>query len=178
MTSGRDEQFNDFVVARRGGLLRTATLLTAGDTHLAEDLVQTALTKLYLAWPSYQRADSPDGYLRRILVNALTDERRRSWWRKESPTAEPPDRSQPEAQGGDIGHALRAALRELPPRMRAAVVFRYIYDLGVAQTADALGCSEGTVKSQTARALDKLRTVLDTEPPHRNTRLLRQEVSS
>ena len=64
----RDEQFHDFVVSRRPRLLHTATLLTAGDTHLAEDLVQAALTKLYVAWPAFQRADNPDGYVRRVLV--------------------------------------------------------------------------------------------------------------
>ena len=156
----RDEQFHDFVLARRAGLVRTATLLTAGDAHLAEDLVQQTLTKLYVAWPSFRRADNPDGYVRRALVNALTDERRRLWRKREKPVAELPDRAplfNGEPQNAD---ALRVALRALPPRMRAAVVFRYFYDLGVAETADALGCSEGTVKSQTARALDRLRDAL------------------
>ncbi len=73
MTTERDEQFHDFVVARRAALVRTATLLTAGDPHLAEDLVQSTLTKLYVAWPAFQRADNRDGYVRRVMVNALTD---------------------------------------------------------------------------------------------------------
>jgi DNA-directed RNA polymerase specialized sigma24 family protein len=80
-TTERDEQFHDFVVSRRPRLLHTATLLTAGDTHLAEDLVQATLTKLYVAWPAFQRADNPDGYVRRVLVNALIDEKRRMWRR-------------------------------------------------------------------------------------------------
>jgi RNA polymerase sigma-70 factor (sigma-E family) len=158
----RDEQFHDFVLARRAGLVRTATLLTAGDAHLAEDLVQSTLTKLYLSWPAFRRADNPDGYVRRTLVNALTDERRRLWRRRERPVAELPDLAWPgdpdEMAGGE---RLRQALRQLPPRMRAAVVFRYFYDLGVAETAEALECSEGTVKSQTARALDRLRAALE-----------------
>ena len=159
MTIERDEQFHDFVVARRAALVRTATLLTAGDPHLAEDLVQSTLTKLYVAWPAFRRADNPDGYVRRVMVNALTDERRRMWWRRERPVADLPDR--PEADhGGDGDDGLRAALRDLPPRMRAAVVFRYFYDLDIAETADALGCSQGTVKSQTSRALDRLRDAL------------------
>jgi len=113
-----------------------------------------------VAWPSFRRADNPEGYLRRTLVNALTDERRRWWRRHERSMAEPPDRVRDEPAGGDLDEGLRGALRDLPPRMRAAVVFRYFYDLDVADTADALGCSVGTVKSQTARALDRLRHVL------------------
>jgi RNA polymerase sigma-70 factor (sigma-E family) len=156
----RDEQFHSFVLSHRAQLVRTATLLTAGDGHLAEDLVQATLTKLYVAWPSFRRADNPEGYLRRTLVNALTDERRRWWRRHERSVAELPDRpgGPPDAEDGSDG--LRKAMRELPPKMRAALVFRYFYDLDVADTADALGCSEGTVKSQTARALDRLRGVL------------------
>jgi RNA polymerase sigma-70 factor (sigma-E family) len=160
----RDEQFHRFVATRRAGLVRTATLLTAGDAHLAEDLVQSTLTKLYVAWPAFQRADNPDGYVRRTLVNALVDERRRWWRRRERSVAELPERVATETATGVISDGLRAALTELPPRMRAALVFRYFYDLDVADTADALGCSEGTVKSQTARALDRLRTVIGENP--------------
>ncbi|MEV6350915.1 SigE family RNA polymerase sigma factor [Actinoplanes sp. NPDC051851] len=166
MRSERDEQFHRFVSARRSGLVRTATLLTAGDGHLAEDLVQSALTKLYVAWPAYQRAENKDGYLRRTLVNALIDERRRWWRRREQSMADVPDLVAAETgtSPGELTDGLRVALKELPPRMRAALVFRYFYDLDVADTADALGCSEGTVKSQTARALDKLRVVLGQNP--------------
>lgn len=164
----RDEQFHEFVLYRRAGLVRTATLLTAGDPHLAEDLVQSTLTKLYVAWPAFRRAANPDGYVRRALVNALTDERRRLWRRRERPTETLPDHPQAEPLNGEVGDGLRQALKDLPPRMRAAVVFRYFYDLDVAQTADALGCSEGTVKSQTARALDRLRAVLEPRPAERN----------
>jgi RNA polymerase sigma-70 factor (sigma-E family) len=153
-------------------------LLTAGDRHLAEDLVQATLTKLYVAWPAFQRAQNPDGYVRRALVNALTDERRRVWRRHERPMAQLPDRAGAEPGSGTLADPLRQALRELPPRMRAAVVFRFVYDLDVAETADALGCSTGTVKSQTARALDRLRAGLDQSgPPVRNPYLLRQEVT-
>jgi RNA polymerase sigma-70 factor (sigma-E family) len=159
--SGWDEQFQDFARARRPELVRTATLLAAGDRHLAEDLVQQTLTKLYVSWPAFRRADNPDGYVRRVLINVLTDERGRIWRRRERSTAELPDAPFP-ADGVEVDGAerLRKALQELPPRMRAAVVFRYYYDLGVTETAQALGCSEGNVKSQTSRALEKLRTVL------------------
>lgn len=161
MTTERDEQFHGFVLARRAGLVRTATLLTAGDRHLAEDLVQSTLTKLYVAWPAFRRAQNPDGYLRRALVNALTDERRRVWRKRERSMAELPDAARPEPATDEVSEELKRALKDLPPRMRAAVVFRYFYHLDIAETADALGCSQGTVKSQTARALDKLRDILD-----------------
>jgi RNA polymerase sigma-70 factor (sigma-E family) len=162
--SERDEQFHEFVAERRGHLLRTARLLTAGDPHLAEDLVQTALTKLYISWSAFRRAANPEGYVRRVLVNALINERRRAWWRFERPSERLPE---PAAAGGtaadDTDSELARALRELPPRMRAAVVFRFFYELDVVETAEALGCSTGTVKSQTSRALEKLRAAL-TQP--------------
>lgn len=154
------------MVSRRPRLLHTATLLTAGDTHLAEDLVQATMTKLYVAWPAFQRADNPDGYVRRVLVNALIDEKRRMWRRQEKTMAVLPDVAGDLPTGADAtGEAVKQALRELPPRMRAAVVFRYFYDLSVSATADALSCSEGNVKSQTARGLDRLRTALPTLMP-------------
>ncbi|WP_307834298.1 SigE family RNA polymerase sigma factor [Paractinoplanes lichenicola] len=145
---------------RRPGLVRTATLLTAGDAHLAEDLVQSVLTKLCVAWPSFRAADSPEAYLRRTLVNALTDERRRWWRRHEWSTADPPDRARDAPAGEGVDDELCAALRSLPPKMRATLVFRYFYDLDIGDTADALGCSVGTVKKQTARALERMRILL------------------
>jgi RNA polymerase sigma-70 factor (sigma-E family) len=161
----RDEQFRRFVLAQRAQMLRTATLLTAGDTHLAEDLVQSALTKLYVSWPEFRRSKNCGGYVYRCLVNVLTDEWRRPWRRRERSMAELPDIARTHTDSGDpLVDDLRRALRELPPRMRAAVVFRYFRDLDVAETAEALGCSTGTVKSQTARALDRLRAALDTAP--------------
>jgi RNA polymerase sigma-70 factor (sigma-E family) len=159
--STRGEEFEQYVLARRAELLRTATLLTAGDRHLAEDLVQSTLTRLYVAWPTFQRARNPGAYARRALVNALVDETRRPW-RRESLQAELPDVPTRESAGaGDDGERLNLALRGLPPRMRATLVFRFFHDLSVAETAEALGCSEGTVKSATARALDRLREVLE-----------------
>ncbi len=145
-------------------MLRTAVLLAAGDSHLAEDLVQATLTRLYVGWAAFERAANPDAYIRRALVNALIDERRRVWRRREQTVAELPDQAAADVAGNPAGQAVRQALRELPPRMRAAVVFRYFYDLDVAATADALKCSEGTVKSQTARGLDRLRAALEQTP--------------
>ena len=165
MRSSRDEEFRDYVLAQHSDLLRTATLLTAGDRHLAEDLVQTTLTRLYLSWPAFQRADNPVAYARRALVNALMDERKRLWRRREHSMPSLPERPLPAPASNSRTEALNQALRELPARMRAAVVLRYFHDLNVAETAQALGCSQGTVKSQTARALDRLRVVLDGPAP-------------
>lgn len=166
MKSVRDDEFRAYVLARRAELLRTATLLTAGDQHLAEDVVQSTLTRLYLSWPLFQRASNPDGYVRRALANALMDEHRRPWRRRERTSSEVPERaSGAPAAGSPRIDALHEALRNLPPRMRAALVYRYFHDMSVADTADALNCSQGTVKSQTARALDQLREVLDLATP-------------
>jgi len=161
MKKVRDEEFRSYVLARRADLLRTATLLTAGDRHLAEDLVQSTLTQLYLAWPAFQKAHNPAGYARRALVNALVDEKRRVWRKREHSVPDLPELPTPEAGGTPRTDLLNQALHDLPPRMRAAVVFRYFHDLSVAETAEALHCTQGTVKSQTARALDRLRVVLD-----------------
>lgn len=176
--TGREEEFRAYVAVARPRLVRTATLLTAGDSHLAEDLVQTALTRLFLAWPRIRTLDGPDAYVRRTLVNALIDERRRPFRRRESSHAdlpEPPGDDQP-IGGNETLADLQHALATLPPGMRAAVVFRHVYDLSVADTAAALGCSEGNVKSQTARGLDRLRATLSAsetpshEPVNRSTR--------
>jgi RNA polymerase sigma-70 factor (sigma-E family) len=164
--SHRDEEFSAFVRAHRIELLRSACLLTAGDTHRAEDLVQTALARLYVAWPRVARAGTQAAYARRIIVNAHIDEVRRPRWRREQYVAEPPDGPGPPPPGllpgGIDGEAIRSALAALPPRMRAAVVLRHWLDLSVEETASLLQCSEGSVKSQTAKATAKLRALLAT----------------
>ena len=170
MRTPRDEAFSAFVASARGDLLRTATLLAAGDRHLAEDLVQTSLTRLYLAWGRVREPQARYAYARRTLVNTLVDETRRPW-RREQPTAELPDRADDGAgvhEPDERLALLRPALAALPPRMRAAVVFRHLHELSVAETADVLNCSQGTVKSQTSRGLEHLRRALgvplDDEP--------------
>ena len=165
-TADRDTQFQDYVRARRGVLLNIATLLCTGDRHRAEDLVQIALTRLYTAWPRAHRMDV-DAYVRRILVNALIDEKRRPSARRETPLSEPPEPRPHADTDVDGDGALRSALATLPPGMRAAVVLRHVEGLSVDETAHALQCSAGNVKSQTARGLDKLRDLLS--EPSRTT---------
>ncbi|TWD81775.1 RNA polymerase sigma-70 factor (sigma-E family) [Kribbella amoyensis] len=148
--------FTDYVTLRYRQLLGTAYLLTR-DRGLAEDLVQTTLAKAWRSWHRIE-ADDPDAYVRRVLVNTF-----RAGWRvkrgKREFTAEVvPERPVTgEYEASDRRAALLAALARLPRRMRAMVVLRYFEDLTEAATADALGCSVGTVKSQTSRALAKLR---------------------
>jgi RNA polymerase sigma-70 factor (sigma-E family) len=163
MTAGREEQFRAYVRTSRAGLLRTATFLASGDRFAAEDLVQTALMRLYIAWPRV-RSETVDAYTRKALLNALIDDRRRAFRRHEHPRAQLPETTvEPAEPAAGIETAVFAALAALPPRMRAAVVLRHLCELSVAETADALNCSQGTVKSQTARALAQLRAVLTPE---------------
>lgn len=142
--------FDEFVLARSGALLRTAYLLTR-DPHLAEDLLQTALAK---AWFARRRINGdPEPYVRRIIVNEFASGRRRKW-RGEHPTADLPETHRPaDEPDTDLWHALA----NLPRRQRAVIVLRFFDDLTEAETASALGVSVGTVKSQTAKALAKLR---------------------
>ena len=159
--SRRDDEFSEFARANRVQLLRSACLLTAGDVHLAEDLVQITLARMYVAWPRVSRSGNALGYAWRVLVNAHIDEVRRPRWRRERSVGDLPDGPAPEsAPVGPDGDAVRAALADLPPRMRAAVVLRHWLDLSVSETASLLGCSEGTVKSQTAKAASRLRALL------------------
>jgi RNA polymerase sigma-70 factor (sigma-E family) len=150
LSGGDVSDFDGFVAARSPALLRTAYLLTH-DHGQAEDLLQTALTK---AWFSWSRIDgAPEAYVRRILFTTYA-----SWWRRkwngEHATDEMPDAGR-EDGGADID--LWTALGRLPRRQRAVVVLRYFEDLTETETARVLGCSVGTVKSQTAKAFAKLR---------------------
>jgi RNA polymerase sigma-70 factor (sigma-E family) len=155
--SERDRRFTEFVLVKRAALVRVATLLLSGDLAKAEDAVQTGLVRLYLAWPRV-RPETLDAYARRCVVNAAVDDRRSLFRRRERVQAQLPDVAAAEAAYGDE-KATVALLATLPARMRAAVVLRYVEELSVAETADAMGCSEGTVKSQSARGLEHLRAV-------------------
>jgi RNA polymerase sigma-70 factor (sigma-E family) len=155
----RDAEFEEFVMAQRGPLVRMARLLTAGDEALAEDLVQTTLTRLYVAWPRVRGAGNPVGYARTSLTHAYVDERRRPH-RRETPTDQLLENTSYDADDTPA-HEVLAALRDLPPRQRAVVVLRHWLDLDVAETARLLSCSAGTVKSQNAKALGHLRAALE-----------------
>lgn len=157
MQAEQEVQFQSFVSARWTHLVRTAYLLT-GDPHDAEDLTQTALAKAYRSWRRVWRSDSPEAYVRRMLVTCNSD-RFRKRRVAERLTAAPPDTGvrDPESLWADERNALMAALAELPARQRAVVVMRYWEDLSEAEVADVLGCAPGTVKSQASKALAKLR---------------------
>lgn len=152
---GRDEDFVRFAAGRRTRLFRTAFLL-CGDRHTAEDLLQQTLERAYVAWHRVSGADDPDAYVRRIMVNEHARRFRRPL--RESLTTQVPE---PRDGGGSDWHetrsALLGALAALPPRQRQAVVLRYWEDLSESQTAAAMGCSVGTVKSQAARGIARLR---------------------
>jgi RNA polymerase sigma-70 factor (sigma-E family) len=155
----RDDGFTAYVAGRRSHLYRTAYLL-CGDPHRAEDIVQTALAKLYVAWPRASRADSVDAYARRVIINSHLDEHRRPW-RREAPVEQ--HRLEGAAPVGvtlEDSDALWTALRALGPKQRRVVVLRHYWGLSVEETAADLGVSPGTVKSQTSAALEKLRTAL------------------
>jgi RNA polymerase sigma-70 factor (sigma-E family) len=159
-TGAARADFASWMAARQGRLLRTAYLLT-GDVHAAEDLVQTALAKLYLAWDRVAEAPSVDAYARKILVNEHTSTWRRLWRHREVVTdTSSYDVPVAAEQYDGVADALWDAVRGLPERQRAVVVLRYYEQLSERETADALGVTVGTVKSQASRALDTLRAHL------------------
>jgi RNA polymerase sigma-70 factor (sigma-E family) len=160
MADDAEAAYLEFVASNHGRLLRTARLLAAGDAHWAEDLVQTAFTKLYVHWNRVSRTDDARPYADRVLLNTFLDERRRMWRRRESSTAELADAAPAPPPDPDDRLVLLDALGRMPRRQRAAVVLRYFADLDVAAAAGLMGCSEGTIKSQTARGLDKLRDLV------------------
>jgi RNA polymerase sigma-70 factor (sigma-E family) len=155
-----DPDFRDYVTSRGRALLRTAYLLT-GNLADAEDLLQAALAKTYLAWDRIEDRGALDGYVRRAMVNTHI-----SWWRRrrlqEFPTDELPDRAVADHAGdSDLQETLRRAIERLPQRMRTAVVLRYYEDMTEAEVAERLGVSLGTVKSTVSRAVAKLRIDAD-----------------
>jgi RNA polymerase sigma-70 factor (sigma-E family) len=156
VSSADHADFGDYVASRSAVLLRMAFLLT-GHRADAEDLVQVALAKTYVAWHRIQDRRAVDGYVRRAMVNTHI-----SWWRQrrleEYPTEHVPEQAVDDHSGdSEVHDALCRALRRLPPRMRAAIVLRYFEDLSEAEIAGLLGVSVGTVKSTLSRAVAKLR---------------------
>jgi RNA polymerase sigma-70 factor (sigma-E family) len=160
MDERTQHDFAEFVAARSAELFRLAYVLTA-DRHAAEDLLQTSLTRAAAHWGRVRR--SPEAYVRKVMYREQI-----SWWRRrarrpETVMAQVPDRAvRDELAGADSRLALREALLALPPSKRAVLVLRYLEDLPEAQVAAILGCSVGTVRSQTHKAIRQLRSVLPT----------------
>jgi RNA polymerase sigma-70 factor (sigma-E family) len=164
MDAGRERAFEEFVRDRSMGLFRTAYLI-AGDVHQAEDLLQAGLEKAYRSWERISVMDQPEAYVRRIVINLANDRWRGRRYVKEV--------AYDDLMGGeaaddmaivDLRHVLIAHLRRLPVAMRTVLVLRYWEGLSEAETAAALGCSVGTVKSQTSRGLSRLREAAGRRP--------------
>jgi RNA polymerase sigma-70 factor (sigma-E family) len=160
-------EFEDMVASRGAVLLRFALML-CGDPHLAEDLVQSVLAKAYRRWEKIARAEQPEAYLKKMIVNEHL-----GWWRRrasrELPLDGPPRRDDPYPSGSadhTAGHASRDAawvlLERLPRRQRAILVLRYYEDQSNEQIAAILGCAPSTVRSNATRALAALRAVMPT----------------
>jgi RNA polymerase sigma-70 factor (sigma-E family) len=160
MRADQEREYVEYVQARVLTLRRTAYRL-CGDWHRAEDLVQRTFLRLYRNWRQAAAADMIDAYVRKMLVNVYMDEQRGWWARRVAPVAEPQPDGPPPADAGLAGTDRRldlmAALAAIAPGQRAVLVLRFWEQLSVAEAAAALGCSEGTVKSQTAHALAALR---------------------
>ncbi|MGQ0840388.1 SigE family RNA polymerase sigma factor [Actinokineospora sp.] len=155
----RDAEFGEYLDSRAVVMRRTAFLLSGGDWHRAEDLVQTTLAKIYVAWPRLHRDGAIDAYSRRVMVRAAIDDSRRAFRRRENVVERLPEVGVPPPRVDDAVD-VRRALARLPAGQRAVVVLRYWEDLSVAETAQALGKSEGTIKSQASKGLAALRELL------------------
>jgi len=166
----RDTAFESYF-ATRAEMMRGTAYLLCGDWHRAEDLVQTAFIKLYRSWHRLPGRDRIDAYTRKILVRTFLDERRRGFFRREQVTASPHESPAPQHGSPDDRLVLLRALTKVPPRQRTALVLRYWEDLSVEETALAMKCSPGTVKSQAARGLATLRGLL---PDHHEVGVLEE----
>jgi RNA polymerase sigma-70 factor (sigma-E family) len=155
-----DTEFVDFVQSSASSLRRLAYLM-CGDWHRAEDAVQQAYVRLYVAWPRLRRTDSFGAYAYRTLLSVVRDDARRSWFRRERSVQNLPERAERDPNAGiDARMALAPLLQQVPERQRAVLVLRYLQDMSVDQTADVLRIEPGTVKSQAARGLTTLRRLL------------------
>jgi RNA polymerase sigma-70 factor (sigma-E family) len=164
---GVDEgQFREYVEARMVTLRRSAYLI-CGDWQVAEDAVAVALAKLYVHWDRANASTNLDAYVRRIVMRSIVDEWRRPW-RREHPVEYVVSSAESARPPTEDRLMLIDALAKMPPRRRAVLVLRFFEDLSVEETAEALGISDGTVKSQTARGLAALRDLLPDEVAFRN----------
>jgi RNA polymerase sigma-70 factor (sigma-E family) len=159
-----EQEFAEYFVARREAVRRMAYMM-CGDWHRADDLAQTAFIALHRHWRKVRDKGALDAYVRRTLTRAVIDESRRPW-RRERTTEELPDVP---VDSGEVANAvatrqtLLAGLQKVPPKQRAVLVLRFLEGLDVAGVADVMKCSEGTVKSQSARGLEALREALGGE---------------
>lgn len=158
MRSQAEAEFKEYVAARSHALWHTAFLM-CGDPHQAEDVVQIALMKLYTAWHRVQQVENRDAYVRKVIVRCAIDEKRRGW-RREHPVPAVPEVAARDGHDVEERDAVLHALGHIGPRQRATLVLRFWEDLSIEQTAHILGCSTGTVRSQTARGLATLRGLL------------------
>jgi RNA polymerase sigma-70 factor (sigma-E family) len=155
----RDASYVEFVAARQAHLRRIAYAV-CGDWHEADDLLQTALTKLYLVWPRVRRTGSEEAYARRVIVRANIDAHRRRTSRPERPGLDGHDREAATGLAPEERSALFDALQELPEKQRKVVVLRHWLGLSVEETAAEMGISTGTVKSHSSRAIARLQALL------------------
>jgi RNA polymerase sigma-70 factor (sigma-E family) len=153
-----EQEYTDYVSAKLMWLRRTAYLLCQ-DWHRADDIAQTTITSLYMHWHKARVADNLDAYVRTMLVRTFLSDRRSAWSRRVRLVDTVPETAAAGADP-DLPIALRAAIGSLPARQRATLVLRFYCDLTVEDTAAAMGCGTGTVKSQSARALHTLRIAL------------------
>ncbi|WP_344915259.1 SigE family RNA polymerase sigma factor [Streptosporangium oxazolinicum] len=162
MDAAEERRFREFVSARSPALMRLAFLLTGGDQHAAEDLLQTALARTVAGW---SRVETPEAYVRQVMYRQQV-----SWWRRrrETVVAEPPEGTVADGTpGADLRIVMRRALARLTPRQRAVLVLRYYEDLPEAEVAGILGCSVGTVRSTAHRSLARLRVLApELREPH------------
>jgi RNA polymerase sigma-70 factor (sigma-E family) len=159
-----DDEYVEYVSARRAALHRMAFAL-CGDGHRADDLVQQTITTLYVKWPSIRTVTHLDRYVHTMLLRSYLRERRTGWLRRVRLVDTPPERATVGGDDLELRDALNRALFRVPPRQRAVLVLRFTCDLAVAEVAEVLGISEGTVKSQTAHGLAALRRLLGGSPP-------------
>ncbi|HZM74648.1 MAG TPA: SigE family RNA polymerase sigma factor [Candidatus Limnocylindrales bacterium] len=163
MASQNWETFVEYVAARSSALQRAAYLMV-GDVGLAEDLVQEALVKTCGAWPRLRDRGAAEAYTRKVITTTALGWFRRRSWSAERPIGRPPDTSTPGHADGVTDRAwLWRCLLQLPPRQRVAIVLRFYEDLSEAQTAEAMNCAVGTVKSQVSAGLAKLRSLVGDE---------------
>ncbi|WP_158850966.1 SigE family RNA polymerase sigma factor [Saccharothrix deserti] len=151
----RDDEFSRFFASRFDPARRTAYAL-CGDWVEAEEIAQHAFVRIYVHWPKV-RQGTAEAYLRTVVTRLFLDTRRRGRQREQTVASPPESAVDADTSGADERQPLLAALQHVPPRQRAVLVLRYVHDLSVEQVAEALRCSTGTVKSQTAKGLKTLR---------------------